>query len=147
VTGVAFSPDSALVAFSSVSGTTRVIDTSTGDQRAVLKGFFNAATSVGFSPDGRRLAVGSGGDGDIKIYDVVTWKELITLTPEYSLRGPAQDLSDLWVAAVNFSSDGSCLRARNGFSGGGYVVRYWRVKTAEEIAAAEAKEKVESPQP
>src|SRR6185369_11474897 len=78
IAGVAFSPDGALLALSSLSGTTRIHDTRTGRQLATLRGFFTGATSVSFSPDGRRLAVGSG-DGDIKIYNTATWRELITL--------------------------------------------------------------------
>jgi WD40 repeat protein len=136
VNGVAFSPDGTLMAVSAFSGMTQVYDTRTGLRVATLRGFFNGASSVAFSPDGRRLVVGSAGDGDIKLYDVATWKELITIPSGAEL-----------VVGAGFSQDGACLHANLSDDFSTAFIRSWRPKSMEQISLAQAKEKLESRSP
>jgi WD40 repeat protein len=132
ILGVAFSPNGALVAESSLNGVTQIFDTSTGQTKAVLRCFFNGATSVAFSPEGNRLAIGDGGNGGIKIYDVATWRELITVPT-----------GAFWVPKVSFSSDGNSLAAVLSDVSGKDLVRNWCVPSFEEIAREEAKNKLD----
>src|SRR5262249_22826624 len=67
---------------------------------------------VAYSPDGRTITVGCQ-DGTVKVWDVLTRKELRTLET------PAR------VRSVNYSSDGRCLATAN--SDG--VVRLWNAAT------------------
>jgi hypothetical protein len=132
ILGVAFSPDGTLVAESSLSGITQVFDTRTGQTRAVLRSFFNGATSVAFSFDGRRLAIGGNDNGGIKIYDVATWRELITVST-----------GAFWVPKVSFSSDGNSLRAFTAGVSGKDLVRNWAMPSFEEIAKSESQNKLD----
>jgi WD40 repeat protein/serine/threonine protein kinase len=69
---------------------------------------------VAYSPDGRTITVGCQ-DGTVKVWDVLTRKELRTLET------PAR------VRSVNYSSDGRCLATGN--SDG--VVRLWNAATGQ----------------
>ena len=53
----------------------KIWDSATGKELLSLKGHTDAVTSVAFSPDGQRLASGSG-DKTVKIWDSATGKEL-----------------------------------------------------------------------
>ncbi len=65
----------------------KVWDADSGKELLNLKGHSEAVWSLAFSPDGRRLASGSGihtgtdqtTRGQVKIWDAVTGKELMTL--------------------------------------------------------------------
>ena len=53
----------------------------TGEELAVLTGQLLSPHSVDFTPDGKRLFV-STGEGTIKLWDVGTKSEIMTLNPE-----------------------------------------------------------------
>jgi WD40 repeat protein len=55
-------------------------------------------TSVAFSPDGKRLVTGGGGDAAVKVWDAQTGEELLTFKG-HTLR----------VSSVAFSPDGHWL--------------------------------------
>ncbi len=67
-TQVAFSPDNAWIATSSNDHTARVWDARTGQALAVLPGAW-FVESVTFSPDGRRLVVGTSGNR-VSVYEI-----------------------------------------------------------------------------
>src|SRR6185369_8082946 len=100
-------------------------DVATLQPVALLKGFQLGAHSVVFSPDGRRLAAGSNGREAVKLWDVGTRQEVLTLSGEGSRFG-----------GLNFSPDGRYLLAIND-SG---LAHIWIAPTWEEIAAEEAKD-------
>ncbi len=97
---------------------------------ANLQGHLNAAFGVAFSPDGRRLVSSYGGREAIKLWDVGTRQELLTLN---------SSTGELLHGAL-WSSDGDVILAEAPWQA-------WRAPSWEEIAAAEAKEKAEITQP
>ncbi|MEH1977938.1 MAG: ribosome assembly protein 4, partial [Nostoc sp.] len=82
-----------------------------------LEGHSSLVYSVGFSPDGKTLASGSG-DKTIKLWDVSTGKAIKTLTGHSSL-----------VNSVGFSPDGKTLAS------GSYdnTIKLWDVSTGKAI--------------
>ena len=91
VNSVAFSPDSASLATATgsnvrhpgKSGEVRVWDTQTGEVLLTLKHERHSVrrvNSVAFSPDGRRLAAVSRDDSLLKVWDVTTGRDVLTLT-------------------------------------------------------------------
>jgi WD40 repeat protein len=77
---LAVSPDGELVASSTYGGLVRLFDPFQAEVVATLHGHMNAAFGVAFSPDGRRLISTSGGREAVKLWDVSTRQELLTLT-------------------------------------------------------------------
>ena len=127
-----FSTDAKQLAIPFDAGFVRLWDVPTLKERATFRGFLRAAHSVAFSPDGRRLAVGSGADESLKIWDLESGQTMLTLPGE---GGPC------WETA--FSPDGNTLVTRHELG----MLDIWRAPSWEEIAAAEAKEKTELKQP
>jgi WD40 repeat protein len=70
-------------------GYARVWDTATWRQEATLGGFLNGANSVAFSPDGKRLAIGSGDKEAVKLYDTESWQDVLTLESQGLTSGEA----------------------------------------------------------
>jgi WD40 repeat protein len=97
-----YSPDGKFVAIASHLGFASVWDTTTWRRQAILGGFLNGASSVSFSPDGKRLAVASGGKEAIKLFDTDSWQEVLTLeAPGYT------------DSNMEFSPDGSSIGWEN----------------------------------
>ena len=128
-TTLAVSPDGGLVASSTDGGQVRLFDPAKGELIESLHGHLNAAFGVAFSPDGRRLISASGGREAVKLWDVGTRQELLTLAGTGSV-----------LDAARWSADGDVILA-------GPPWQAWRAPSWEEIAAAEAKEKTEIKQP
>ena len=82
-----------------------------------------------FSPDGRRLFSTDRGQEAVKLWDVGTRQELLTLAGTGS-----------YLNAARWSADGDVILA-------GAPWQAWRAPSWEEIAAAEAKEKTQIRQP
>ncbi|WP_240894025.1 WD40 repeat domain-containing protein [Limisphaera ngatamarikiensis] len=76
-----------------------------------------------FSPDGRRLAIGSNGAEAVKLWDAESLQELITLPGEGSM-----------FQSIAFSPDGRALAACNSQG----KLHLWYAPTFDEIARIEA---------
>ena len=75
--------------------TLKVWDAQTGQETLTLKGHSDFVSSVGFSPDGKRIVSGSG-DKTLKVWDAQTGKETLTLKGH----------EGSFVSSVSFSPDG-----------------------------------------
>ena len=116
VTSVAFSPDGRSIVSGGgdshfllslgirgrAGGSLKVWDAENGQERLALKGHEHEVTSVGFSPDGKRIVSGSGRhialgvvEGSIKVWDVESGVELLSLKQIAS-----------GIRSVSFSPDG-----------------------------------------
>ena len=126
---LAVSPDGGLVAASTWDGQVRLFDPIRGELIGTLDGHLNAAFGLAFSADGRRLVSASGGREAIKLWDVSTRKELLTLGGTGSV-----------LSAARWSADGDVILAAAPWQA-------WRAPSWEEIAEAEAKEKTEVQRP
>jgi WD40 repeat protein len=124
---LAVSPDGRLVASSSESGAVRLFDPLKGELIESVQGHLNGVFGLAFSPDGQRLISTSNGREAVKLWDVGTRQELLTLS------GVGMCWEGHWTA------DGDVLLA-------GPPWQAWRAPSWEEIAAAEAKERAESQQ-
>jgi WD40 repeat protein len=120
---LAASPDGGLVASSTQGGQVRLFDPVRGELIGTVHGHFNAVFGIAFSTDGRRLISASGGPEAVKLWDVGTWQELLTLS------GTGSTLD-----GAGWSADGDAILA-------GAPWQAWSAPSWEEIAAAEAKEK------
>jgi WD40 repeat protein len=97
-----------------------------------LKGHLKSVHGVAISPDGGRLATGGGGAEAVKLWDIQTHQELITLAGEGSL-----------TMSLRFSPDGNKLIALNLDSNRELRLQIWRAPSWEQIEAAEKAEKKE----
>src|SRR6185436_8486172 len=86
VTGATFSPSGKLLAAASGEGFVRIWDAATLQPIAPdLRGFLQGVGSIAFSPDGQRLVAGSDGKEAIKLWDVDSHEELLTLEGQGSM--------------------------------------------------------------
>jgi WD40 repeat protein len=107
VTGVAFSPDGALIVTGSADRTARTWDAATGRPRHILKGHTNRVTGVAFSPDGALIATASA-DGTMRIWDDAGGCQAVlrafsaggyaVLLPDGSYKLEASTHGELWWA-------------------------------------------------
>ena len=125
---LAVSPDGGLVASSTHGGVVRLFDAAKGELIEDLHGHLNAVYGIAFSADGRRLLSAESGREAVKIWDVGTRQELLTLG------GTGSGLE-----AARWSADGDVILA-------GAPWQAWRAPSWDEIAAAEAKGKTEGRQ-
>lgn len=127
--GFALSPDGTQVAGASQLGYGRVWETGTGRELASLGGFLLGVHSVAFSPDGRRLALGSNGREAVKLWETTEFQELLTLQGEGSL-----------FSSTKFSADGRHLGSLARGKGIHGVLHLWEAPAWAEIEAVEKRE-------
>jgi WD40 repeat protein len=123
ISQVAFSPSEELLAVVSRAGTGGLWETATLRKVTTLRGFLQAMSSVSFSPDGKRLAIGSDGNEAIKLWDVDSLQELLTLEGEGS-----------GFHSTAFSADGNLLGSCNRRG----TLHVWIPASFAEIARLEA---------
>jgi len=116
----AFSPAGNVLAVASDENSVRLFDAASGTVLATLKGNRWGVMSLAYSHDGTRLVTG-GGDGTVKIWDMTSFRELLTL----GLTGHVSPID-----SVAFSPDGRRLVAV-GYGG----VKMWLTATDAEVAA------------
>jgi len=125
-TALLAAPDGGIVAQATLDAQVRLFDPAAGEMIASLDCL---AQSLAFSQDGRRLILASSGREPVKLWDVGTRQELLTLSGTGSI-----------LRAAKWSPDGNVILA-------GPPWQAWIAPSWEEIAAAEAKEKAERKQP
>jgi len=89
----------------------------TGELVFTLSGHTSGVVDIAYSPDGRKIATGSG-DASAKSWDATTGKELFTLT------GHSAELRP-----VVFSPDGKFLATGSGDN----TAKIWDVETGQEV--------------
>jgi serine/threonine protein kinase/WD40 repeat protein len=118
----AFSPDSERLALAGWARNVRLWETAPPKEVDTLSGFPRAVWAAEFSPDMKRLATGSVGRETVKLWDLESHENVLSLEGE----GSFYDM-------LAFSPDGNLLSARNWYG----VVHIWRAPSWEEIEAAE----------
>src|SRR5262249_32228634 len=122
VLGVAFSPDGKRLASSSVDGTVRVWNATTGQESFTLKRPGHFAWGVAFSPTGKQLA-SAWGDGTVRVWDAATGQEVL------NLKGHKGE-----VTSVAFSPDGKRLAS----AAVDETVRVWDAVTGQDALTIKA---------
>ncbi len=126
-----FSPDSTVLATSSLDNTSKLFDLRTRQEITTLPGQLMSLRAVCFSADGRRLATGTGGGlgnaAEILIWDLETGREVLVLKAGAS-RG---------VRELRFHPDGDSLLSIT-YPG---PLHLWRAPSWAEIEAAEKQTK------
>ena len=116
-----FSPDGRTLASVSEDGTVALWDTRTRRRTAPWKAFFLGLHAVAFSRDGTRLAMGLGGGYAVRLWDIKTQRELVTLAAPGNI-----------FVQVEFSSDGDALLCGS-YDGRSYL---WRTPSFAQLDAA-----------
>jgi eukaryotic-like serine/threonine-protein kinase len=121
------SPDGRRIAMGTSDRHVRVWSLETGEELLDLKGHTNSVVNVVFSPDGSRLASGSGSlllgePGELKMWDTATRKEL------FSIPRPRNG-----VVELAFSPDGKRLALGGGDRGGNGDLSIVDATTGQEL--------------
>jgi WD40 repeat protein/predicted Ser/Thr protein kinase len=124
--GLTFSPDARLLAAATREGAVKVFEVPSFRDRMGFRARPHNLSALAFSPDSQRLVTAGEGAEAIKLWDVATRQELITLPCE----GEA-------LQAILFSADGNQLV---GMAPSGHL-RFWRTPSLAEIDMAAGKSK------
>jgi eukaryotic-like serine/threonine-protein kinase len=122
ITQISFSPDEKCFAVVSGTGIGGLWATDSAAKITGLQGFLLGMGSVTFSPDGKRVAIGSNAKEAVKLWETDGLQELLTLEGQGS-----------GFASTAFSPDGNILGSSN-FRG---KLHLWRTLSMEEIQKIE----------
>jgi len=118
----AFSQDHHYFARARPLSLVEVEDVESGRTLGQLRGILQGVHSLAFSPDSRRLAVGSDDRQAVKLWDLQSFQELVTLPGSSSA-----------YTQTRFSPDGNLLGTMNARG----VLHVWRAPSWQEIEAEE----------
>ena len=123
---LAVSPDGQILATTASDTYVKLWSVATGDQwkPSTLRGNLLSMHAVVFSPDGTRLATGGNGKEAVKLWDLTTGQEVVTL-----------EGTGMLFAFARFSPDGNLIAATNVYG----QAHLWRAPSWAEIEAAEKK--------
>ena len=121
--GIAFSSDGLQVASAYTYGTVALCDASTFELVTAFKGHLLGAHSAAFSPDSRRLVTTGTSLDAVRLWDLSTHRELLTLSGTSSM-----------LQFVTFSPDGNWLAACDREED---MLHLWRAPSWEEIETKE----------
>jgi WD40 repeat protein/serine/threonine protein kinase len=100
ITGLAFSPDGKLLASVEEDHVVILWDVDAGRRKHTLRGHSTRLGGLAFSPDGRRLATTGFDDRAVKLWDVASGEEILSLSLE-SVVSVAFSPDDRFIAAGN----------------------------------------------
>jgi len=123
-----FSPDGRLVAVPSLRSSLQIIDTTTNQNVATMRGYMFGVHSAAFFPDGQRIVTGGTEIEAITLWDRKSHERVLTLAARASS-----------LPATSFSPDGNVLVGESRLGGGS--VFFWRAPSWAEIEKAEAAER------
>src|SRR5262249_17880955 len=121
--GVAFSPDSRLLASASTDGAIKLWDPQSGQEVRAFQGHKEAALCVAFSPDGQRLLSGSM-DKTARVWDARTGEELV-ISEDSNFK--------TMVRSVAFRPDGKAFA-----TGSHQRLQLWDAETGRRFLARQA---------
>jgi WD40 repeat protein len=130
LTNVDLSNDGRLLAVGSETGFLAIFDYANLANFSILAGSMQDVDGVAFSPDSRRLATSSHGDEMVKLWDMETRQELLTLP------GTGSE-----IYAIEFTDNGNTILAGRAACFGRDIsglCQFWTAPSWGEIAAAES---------
>jgi WD40 repeat protein len=127
LSGLAFSPDSRLLATVAQTGLGFLWSTDDWSRVAALRGHSQGIHGVGFSPDSRRVFTSGRHQDAIKLWDTTSYQEVMSL-----------DAAGVFFRDPAFLLDGRTLTAKS-LTHGKPTLHVWRAPTWEEIDLMETK--------
>ena len=123
---LAVSPDGQILATTASDAYVKLWSVATGEpwKPSTLRGNLLSMHAVVFSPDGTRLATGGNGKEAVKLWDLTTGQEVVTL-----------EGTGMLFEFARFSPDGNLIAATNVYG----QAHVWRAPSWAEIEAAERK--------